>query len=536
MRICNSLNLKQKRELVLYREKNQQLPVKSVARWATEFFQINVLPSTVSRILKKKGEYLSMDGTDMRKRKKDGHNPQVEEALYRWFVAVRESKISVSDDLLITKARILHERMLNANHPLIDCGYTTGWISGFKKRFGIKMRVPHGEGGSVQLTESVWDRIHAIKAAIVGYEVRDVFNMDETGLFYKLAPNRTLADSVVSGEKRGKERLTVGLCANMDGSIKLPPLVINKSLKPRAFTHRSVRNPENLGLEWYANRKAWMTGEVFSKWLLRFDTTMACRGRKNVLLLLDNAPSHISGHLQLKVTKVLFLPPLTTSHFQPMDAGIIRSFKAQYRKQFVQKQIADFEIGVVSKIDVYDACLMIVRAWKSLVTTETIANCWRHCGLVPHADDRPSRIERNLDLNEAVLEDSDLSHQVNALTSLLEKLALQFPVNLNMEEYISVDDGNHAPCFEAEDLLAIEPLDVNALDENDQEEEPTAFTPPISVRTAVDSLEIVATFLEQCEEDTNGLHSHVQTLRAAIGRKLYSNNSQITLHSFYDSV
>ena len=36
--------------------------------------------------------------------------------------------------------------------------------------------------------------------------MRDINNMDETGIFCKLQPGRTLADKVVSGEKNSKHR------------------------------------------------------------------------------------------------------------------------------------------------------------------------------------------------------------------------------------------------------------------------------------------------------------------------------------------
>ena len=40
----------------------------------------------------------------------------------------------------------------------------------------------------------------------------------------------------------------VALIANADGSIILPPLVINQYLMPRDFTSRHILNPKNLGI------------------------------------------------------------------------------------------------------------------------------------------------------------------------------------------------------------------------------------------------------------------------------------------------
>ena len=52
-------------------------------------------------------------------------------------------------------------------------------------------------------------------------------NADETGLFYKLRPDRTLAfkGEKCSGGKKAKDRLTVLVGASMSG-VKLPLLVI----------------------------------------------------------------------------------------------------------------------------------------------------------------------------------------------------------------------------------------------------------------------------------------------------------------------
>lgn len=52
-----------------------------------------------------------------------------------------------------------------------------------------------------------------------------IFNCDETGLYWKLLPNKTLVaahEKEAKGYKMPKDRVTLMACANATGSIKLP--------------------------------------------------------------------------------------------------------------------------------------------------------------------------------------------------------------------------------------------------------------------------------------------------------------------------
>ena len=71
---------------------------------------------------------------------------------------------------------------------------------------------------------------------IEGYEEQDIFNLDETGLFYRGLPDKTLnvKGTDCTGGKKSKERITVSLIANAAGDIE-KLLVIGKSAKPRCF-------------------------------------------------------------------------------------------------------------------------------------------------------------------------------------------------------------------------------------------------------------------------------------------------------------
>ena len=97
---------------------------------------------------------------------------------------------------------------------------------------------------------------------LLGYRPEDVYNADESGLFYKALPDKTLAlrkEKCVGG-KMAKERLTILFCANMAGE-KEPLLVIGKSKKPRVLNRYGMNK---VPVTWYANKNAWMTTDIMS--------------------------------------------------------------------------------------------------------------------------------------------------------------------------------------------------------------------------------------------------------------------------------
>lgn len=99
---------------------------------------------------------------------------------------------------------------------------------------------------------------------------KDVFNVDKTGLFYKCTSDKTMTfkKETCSGGQRSKERITVLVGANMDGSEKLPLLVIGKSKNPRCF-----KNVKSKAVPYEGNKKPWMTAVIFENWLLELDKT-----------------------------------------------------------------------------------------------------------------------------------------------------------------------------------------------------------------------------------------------------------------------
>ena len=90
---------------------------------------------------------------------------------------------------------------------------------------------------------------------------------DETGVFFHCLPDKTLEfkDKDCHGGKHNKERLTAMVCASMSGTDKHTLLVLGRSEEPRCFNHVN-----SVPKEYDANKKAWMTSEIFTKWVTKF--------------------------------------------------------------------------------------------------------------------------------------------------------------------------------------------------------------------------------------------------------------------------
>lgn len=184
-----------------------------------------------------------------------------------------------------------------------DFSASNGWLESFFKRHNISLKDLCGESGDVS-EEVVNDWTQRIPDIVAGYDPKDIFNADETGLYYRALPNRTYAikGDPCKGTKTAKERITVLLACSAAGE-KLTPLVIGRSAKPRCF-----RNKDILPVTYRNNRKAWMTSVLFAEWLDKLNNSMIRQNRK-ILMLVDNCGAH--PHLVRSNVRLVFLPPPT---------------------------------------------------------------------------------------------------------------------------------------------------------------------------------------------------------------------------------
>jgi len=106
---------------------------------------------------------------------------------------------------------------------------------------------------------------------------------------------------------------------------------------------------------------------------------------------MDNFSVHAAAYEQiqrttkkLKNTTVIFLPPNVTSRHQPLDQGIIHSWKAHYKKKWLAYMVykADRGQDALEEMDVLKAIRWGINAWHLEVSDDTVRNCWLKSGLL----------------------------------------------------------------------------------------------------------------------------------------------------------
>ncbi|KAL5505629.1 hypothetical protein EMCRGX_G007093 [Ephydatia muelleri] len=311
---------------------------------------------------------------------------------------------------------------------------SNGWLSRWKGRHGVFSVRLHGEAGGAD-QQGVARAQRELPGIIEKYRPEDVFNIDETGLFYRQAPDRTLTTTAdVRGAKKAKDRITVALAVNVTASERLKPVVIHKYKKPRCFGR--TFNPNSLVM-YYSNTNAWMRTDVFTDWSKQVNEQFKQQNRQ-CLMLLDNASSHhLSDTPMIKVGSfdcfklsnllLLFFPANCTSVVQPLDQGVIAVLKARYKSKLATHMVTQYDIdptqdlrALSSKTDVKEAIIWLLAAWGE-ITPSTIVNCWCKAGILPAEWCHRLRPDRAA---VAVAEATE-GAQLTAITTAIQRLPVE---------------------------------------------------------------------------------------------------------------
>jgi len=451
-----------------------------------------------------------------RKKIRCGDYPEIDKAIVIWLKSMRHTGISINGNLFKKKAQQFAE-----NLNISDFCASDGWLDRCKKRNSITFRDIVGESASVSPEMySEWINFK-LPSILQKYESRDVFNLDETSLFYKLMPNKTLSfkNETCSGGKLSKERVTVLLGANSDGSDKLPILVIGKYAKPRVF-----KNVKTLPLLYSANKKAWMTSSEWEKYVNCLEKKFKKESR-HVVFIIDNAPPHLPIE-KLQNIEIIYLPPNTTAICQPLDQGIIRNFKLFYRQLVVTEiinrldQKSQLTAGNVN-LNILDAIHFVKKAWDR-VKPETIKNCFNKAGFYLGTVSDQCFPELNVDGDDHIIHELWSNPAIAIITN-----------NVDIDQFLNVDSLT-STCGQLSDNDIIDMVQSNAIIDTDSDSEVDIVNSEaiVSLTEVQNALKIVRMFISG-QDNTEDEMQKIHSIENYVDAIMYANMKQTKLTSYF---
>lgn len=385
--------------------------------------RFNVCRSTVANISRNRDSIRTAEnrfretGVSGRRTVKTARFTEMEDALFVWLLQERNKKHTITPDVVKTKAELLfpifQEKQTYSDKMTFVA--TNGWYDRFRKRYGLRMLTVSGERASADLEAFSSFKSNLMQIILDNrYEKYEIYNADESGLFFKLLPSRTIAlhdENIAEGRKVIKSRVTFMPCCNIDGSHKLPLMLLGTAQNPRTLP----KDKSLLPVYYKSSKKAWMNRQLFREWFFeQFVPSVEKFAQMNkhkprALLLLDNCSAHHDGgdSLEHGDIKVMYLPPNITSLGQPMDQGVLNAIKKRYKKKLMLHLLLnDEDLALEEKlkqISLRDVINWLHQSWEE-ISNKTVEGSWKNL-----IDEYPHFILENDD------EDSSLDEDVLAL-------------------------------------------------------------------------------------------------------------------------
>lgn len=219
------------------------------------------------------------------------------------------------------------------------------WVYRILDRNNFSIRRKTNEGSS-KLSEEEMGQIHLdfvmhfkYLMDIHKFDLHNVINMDETGCYFDMPSNTTIAEkgskTVRIDSTTNSNHCTVFLSVALDGS-KLKPLVVWKA-KPDGTVFSRLNQLDSRNA-YCCQEKGWCNENVMAVWVDQCLKDYLKDISSPTLLMMDNFSAHQTSATRNLIsnlgTSMLMPPPNMTSKVQILDVGINKPFKDYMRSLY----------------------------------------------------------------------------------------------------------------------------------------------------------------------------------------------------------
>lgn len=394
--------------------------------------KFGVSRTAVTKMVKEKdaiSAQATSDSTNHRKVLQYQHKLSIiEDMLYKWQVQVEfeAPNLKVTGDLLQNKAMEFRNKILadfSSDLPdevvvsLTDFKASNGWLHRYTQRRNVRSMSKnehHSVSADPTYVEKRMERIRS-QLSLAHVPLQCIWNIDEAVIRHRTTSSRV--DAPINLDSRSQEKMTVAFGVSAAGE-KLNLQAIGASSQPASL--KEVDPVLTFGVYYHGQRKACQDSST----LMHFVNLMnhEARSRKQIwYILLDNCPSHMAAAsildpsgsydsgFRVDSVVLIVLPPNSVSSLQPLQLGVIRSFKVAFRREMLRtilEEYVDWDAhqttgggaaeqtgdsnsnGQLASFDVHsfthsqNALLWLQRAWNSTSVT-SIRQAWAKSNYLP---------------------------------------------------------------------------------------------------------------------------------------------------------
>ncbi|XP_030749222.1 jerky protein homolog-like [Sitophilus oryzae] len=370
---------------------------------------------------------------------------------------------------------------------------SNGWFSRFKSRCNWHSIAESGEAASAD-KEAASLYPEKLKAMINegGYTSQTIFNVDETGLFWKKMPKRTFIareEKTFPGFKAAKDRLTVMLGANaaaihnarrnvkrMRAAVDEPMIrsfLKNLSDRLRDVPPTNIWNFDETNLSDDPGKK-----KVIVKKGSKYPELIRNASKTSISVMFSDLSSHITVHAlklcrQNQIT-LICLPPNSTHLTQPLDVAFFRPLKIAWRR--VLSEWKDTDEGIRNTNIQKQNFPPLLSKMMEIIgpnVEENLKAGFRKCDIVPlKVEEVLSRIPRSScnpdDIQGAFLQDSKPTNRVDlAVKSRRKKLNIPPGRSVCLENLQSDEDMSNSEVIADNETLEEEPTTSSGIKRNE---------------------------------------------------------------------
>ena len=174
-------------------------------------------------------------------------------------------------------------------------------------------------------------------------------------------------------------------------------------------------------------------------------------------MILDNASSRVISSakvgkscgfstLELSNMTLVFLPPNVTSVVQPLDQGIIASFKIQYKKKLLQWVLSQYDDATLKDLrkvvpNIKHAIMWSYEVWSEL-DVQIVMNCWRMAHILPATWNVDFALVDEREKNRLQEELDELGALVSKLRLGNDKMSIETYIQMEGEDIIELELSN----------------------------------------------------------------------------------------------